>query len=25
VFNVVAYRRNDGGVGEEAKWLASSW
>ncbi|MDM8359380.1 PilW family protein [Pandoraea communis] len=25
VFNAVAYRRNDGGVGEEAKWLASSW
>lgn len=24
VFNAVAYRRNDGGVGEEAKWLASS-
>ncbi|ODP33168.1 PilW family protein [Pandoraea sp. ISTKB] len=25
VFNAVAYRRNDGGVGEEATWLASSW
>ncbi|VVE88745.1 transmembrane protein [Pandoraea bronchicola] len=25
VFNAVAYRRNDGGVGEEAKWLASLW
>ncbi len=25
VFNAVAYRRNDGGVGEEAQWLASSW
>ncbi|VVE44169.1 PilW family protein [Pandoraea fibrosis] len=25
VFNAVAYRRNDGGIGEEAKWLASSW
>ncbi|MFJ2993902.1 PilW family protein [Pandoraea sp. NPDC087047] len=24
VFNAVAYRRNDGGVGEEAKWLGSS-
>lgn len=24
VFNAVAYRRNDGGVGEEAEWLASS-
>ncbi|VVE32052.1 transmembrane protein [Pandoraea terrigena] len=24
VFNAVAYRRNDGGVEEEAKWLASS-
>ena len=25
VVNAVAYRRNDGGVGEEAKWSASSW
>jgi type IV pilus assembly protein PilW len=25
VFTLLAYRRNDGGIGEEAKWLASSW
>ncbi|QDX22836.1 hypothetical protein FP568_17325 [Pandoraea pnomenusa] len=24
VFTLLAYRRNDGGIGEEAKWLASS-